>query len=223
MGETIDYPVNGRSCAGYLARSDRSAAPGVIVIQEYWGLNEHIQSIADRFAAAGYHALAPDLYHGLVTTEPDEAGKAMMALRIDEAAKDLRGAARYLKELTGKDVGTVGFCMGGALSLFAACENPRDVAACINFYGVHPSIRCNFDALRAPVLGLFATNDAHVSADMVAQLYQELAGRRKALEFVTYPGAEHAFFNDQRPEVYKPEAAEDAWRRALDFFGRHLR
>src|SRR5690606_29587438 len=105
--------------------------------QEWWGLNDNIKSIADRFAAAGYVALAPDLYHGKLTDEPDEAGKLLMALDIERAERDLRGAVQYLKDLAGNPVGTVGFCMGGALSLFAACNNGDDVGACVDFYGGH--------------------------------------------------------------------------------------
>src|SRR5688500_3687060 len=163
MGEMIEFPANGRTGTGYLARADASGAPGVIVIQEWWGLVGHIKDVADRLAAAGFTALAPDLYHGVTTTEPDEAGKLLMALNIPETAKDLRGAIRHLRQLTSKPVGTVGFCMGGALSLYAACENPDDVAACVDFYGGHPAVQYNLAALKAPVLGLFAERDDFVT------------------------------------------------------------
>lgn len=222
MGQMVSFAANGGTCGGYLARATRAEAPGVVVVQEYWGLNDHIKDVADRFAAAGYQALAPDLYHGLVATEPDEAGKAMMAMRIDDAAKDLRGAIQYVKQVTGKNAGTVGFCMGGALSLFAACENPDDVAACVDFYGGHPAVKYGLERLRAPVLGLFAAKDTFVSPEKVEELDAELTRLGKAHDFVVYPDADHAFFNDTRQTVYKADAARDAWDRVLQFFGRHL-
>lgn len=223
MGETIVFPANGGTCPGFLARSADAKAPGVVVIQEWWGLNDHIKDVAERFAAAGYTALAPDLYHGVVTREPDEAGKLMMAMRIEDASKDLRGAIRYLREQSGQRVGTVGFCMGGALSLYAACANPDDVGACVDFYGGHPAVKPNLDALAAPVLGLFAGKDDSVSPEVVAELDRQLRAKGKTHDFTIYPNADHAFFNDTRPEVYQADAAADAWRRTLGFFGDHLR
>ncbi len=226
MGEMITFPAHGGSCPGYLARAADPGAPGVVVIQEWWGLEgekSDVKEVADRFATAGYTALAPDLYHGEFTQEPDEAGKLMMALEIDRAAEDMRGAIRRLREITGKRVGVVGFCMGGALSLFAACENPDDVAACVDFHGVHPAVNYNFAALKAPVLGLFAELDAFVPPDAVRELDRQLTEAGKEHSFTTYPGADHAFFNKNRPEVHNPEAAQDAWEKTLAFFGQHLR
>lgn len=223
MGEMVTFPANGRTCSGYLARAEDANAPGVVVIQEWWGINHNIKSIVDRFAAAGYTALAPDLYHGTVATEPDEAGKQMMALNIGEAAKDMRGAIHYLRTLTTKRVGIVGFCMGGALSLFAACENPDDVGACVDFYGGHPAVKYNLAALGAPVLGFFGEQDHSVSPQVVKDLDRRLTELGKEHTFITYPGADHAFFNEDRPEVYKPEAANDAWQKTLAFYGQHLR
>src|SRR5918999_3309937 len=122
MGEIVEFPSNGHSARGYLARSVEGAGPGVVVIQEWWGLVPHIEDVCDRFAAEGFVALAPDLYHGETTREPDEAGKLMMALNIDQAAKDLRGAVQYLLSqggATSGKVGVIGFCMGGQLALYA--------------------------------------------------------------------------------------------------------
>ncbi len=225
MGEMVTFPANGGICPGYLARAEEEGAPGVVVIQEWWGIEgekSDIKEIADRFAADGYTALAPDLYHGKVATEPDEAGKLMMAMNIGEAAKDLRGAVTYLHGLTNKPVGVVGFCMGGAISLYAACENPDDVAACVDFYGGHPAVQYNLTQLRAPVLGLFGERDDFVSPDAVQALDRQLSEAGKEHDFTIYPGADHAFFNHRRPEVYNPEAAEDAWGKVLAFFGQHL-
>jgi carboxymethylenebutenolidase len=224
MGEMITFPANGGTCPGYLARATGDGAKnvGVIVIQEWWGLNDQIKDIADRFAAQGYHALAPDLYHGVVVTEPDEAGKLLMALNIEQAAKDMRGAINHLRELTGKPVGTIGFCMGGALSLFAACDNPDSVGACIDFYGGHPAVKPNLAALQAPVLGIFAEKDGFVSPQVVQALDEQLTAAGKAHDFTIYPGTNHAFFNDARPEVYDADASADAWRKSLAFFAQHL-
>jgi carboxymethylenebutenolidase len=222
MGELIVFPANGRTGTGYLATASAPGAPGVVVVQEWWGLNAHIKSVADRLAAAGYSALAPDLYHGVVTREPDEAAKLLMDLNMGEAAKDLRGAIEHLRALTGRPVGVIGFCMGGALSLYAACENPDDIAACINFYGVRVNIEYNLPALRAPVLGIFAEHDDYVTPAVVAALDEQLTTLGKSHEFVTYPKTQHAFFNDDRPEIYDPAAAADAWQRVRSFLATHL-
>ena len=148
----------------------------------------------------------------------------MMALDIERAEKDLAGAIDYLKAqpgVSGSTVGTVGFCMGGALSLFAASRNP-EVGACVVFYGGHPKVQPDLPALKAPVLGIWAGKDGFVTPEVVAQLEQKLTALGKPHEFHTYPNADHAFFNDTRPEVYDPAAAKDAWQRTLEFFRRYL-
>ena len=224
MGERVTFKSNGGTAEGYLAKPDRPG-PGVVVIQEWWGLVPHIQDVADRFAEAGFFALAPDLYHGKQTKSPDEAGKLMMSLRIDETAKDLAGAIDRLaaeKGLTSTRVATIGFCMGGALSLYAACANP-EVGACAVYYGGHPNVKPNLASLKAPVLGIFAGKDTFVSPAVVAQLDQQLAALGKRHEFHTYPNAQHAFFNDARPEVFDPQAAKDAWDKTVAFFQRELK
>jgi carboxymethylenebutenolidase len=195
------------------------------VIQEYWGLVPHIEHLADRFAEAGFVALAPDLYHGKQAKSPDEAGKMMMSLRIDEAERDLAGAIDYLKSqpgVMGARVGTVGFCMGGALSLFAASKNP-EVGACVVFYGGHPNVKPDLAALQAPVLGLYAGKDSFVSPQVVSELDRQLTALGKRHEFHTYPDAQHAFFNDTRPQVYDAKAAADAWSRTLAFLRHELK
>ena len=154
-GKMVEFPSNGHTAKGYLSTPASGKGPGVLVIQEWWGLVGHIKNVCDRFAAAGYSALAPDLYHGQTASEPDAAGKLFMALNIERTEKDLAGAIDYLQQqpgVTGKGVGTVGFCMGGALSLFAASKNP-EVAACVVFYGGHPNVKPDLPSLRAPVLG----------------------------------------------------------------------
>ena len=224
MGERIRFKSNSHMTPAYLARP-KAPGPGVIVIQEWWGLVPHIEQIADRFAAEGFVALAPDLYHGQKTTSPDQAGKLMMSLRIDEAARDLAAAAAYLgtlPEVTGAKVGTVGFCMGGALSLFAASRNP-DVGACVVFYGGHPNVKPDLASLQAPVLGLYAGLDTFVTPAVVDELDRQLTALGKRHEFHTYPQSQHAFFNDQRPEVHDAAASKDAWTRTVAFFRRELK
>lgn len=224
-GEMIEYKSNGATTPGYLAMPASGTGAGVIVLQEWWGLVPHIKGVADRFAEAGFVALAPDLYHGRQTKSPDEAGKLMMALNIEQAEKDLRGATEYLanhEATQGAGVGTVGFCMGGVLSLYAACLN-RQVAACVIFYGIHPKVNPPLEDLRAPVLGLYAERDKSVPPAAVRELESRLKELGKSAQMHIYPNTDHAFFNDERPEVYNPVAAEDAWRRTIDFFREHLR
>jgi carboxymethylenebutenolidase len=224
MGERVAFTSNGRDAQGYLARPASGGGPGVVVIQEWWGLVPHIESVADRFAAEGFVALAPDLYHGKTTRSPDEAGKMMMAMRIDEAERDLAGAIDYLAslpEVTPKRVGTIGFCMGGALSLFAASKNP-EVGACVVFYGGHPNVKPDLAALKAPVLGIYGGQDKSVTPAVVGDLDAELTRLGKRHEFHTYPDAQHAFFNDTRPEVYDARASADAWAKTLRFLRREL-
>lgn len=224
MGERVTFKANGHTTPGYLAKPASGSGPAVIVIQEWWGLVPHIEDVADRFASEGFFALAPDLYHGEKATGPDQAGKMMMALNIEQTEKDLRGAIHHLQQqpgVTGAKVGTVGFCMGGALSLFAASKNP-EVGACVVFYGGHPKAQPDLEALQAPVLGIWAGKDGFVTPQVVAQLDQRLTALGKRHDFHTYPNADHAFFNDTRKEVYDPEASKDAWRRTIAFFRREL-
>jgi carboxymethylenebutenolidase len=223
-GAMVEFTSNGGKASGYLAIPKKGTGPGVIVIQEWWGLVDHIKDVCDRFANEGYVALAPDLYHGKATKSPDEAGKLMMALRIDEAEKDLRGAIQYLlnhEATTGTKVGVIGFCMGGALSLYAASKNAQ-VGACVVFYGIHPNVKPDLPKLQAPVLGIYAERDQNVPPESVRELERQLKELGKSVEIHIYPDTDHAFFNDQRPDVYNPKAAEDAWRRVIQFFAKHL-
>jgi carboxymethylenebutenolidase len=219
-GQMVSFPSNGASAEGYLALPAGGKGPGVIVIQEWWGLVPHIKSVADRLAAQGYVALAPDLYHGKATKEPDEAGKMMMALNMDQAAKDMGGAYDYVRSnpaCTGK-VGSVGFCMGGGLSLTIAAKRPID--ACVDYYGIADGAKLG--GLKAPVLGHFAENDGWAGPEAVGKLAQGLRDIGTTVQFHTYPGTEHAFFNDARPEVYNASAANLSWDRTLAFFSEHL-
>ena len=220
----IEFQSNGGTTGGYLSVPESGRGPGVVVIQEWWGLVPHIKDVADRFAAAGFVALAPDLYHGDVARSPDEAGKLMMALNIGQTEKDLRGAVEYLlnhEATAGSSAGTVGFCMGGALSLYAASQNEQNDTSDDN-NGIHPKVTPDFERLRAPVLGLFAEKDKSVPPETVRALEEKVREHGKSIETHIYPGTDHAFFNDTRPEVYDAEAAAAAWRRTLAFFRKHL-
>ena len=221
----VEFAANGKTAAGYLAAPASGSGPGVIVLQEWWGLVDHIKDVADRLAAAGFVALAPDLYHGASTTSPDDAGKLMMALDIARVEEDLRGAIAHLlsrAEVTSARVGTVGFCMGGQLSLYAACENAA-VGACVVFYGIHPSVTLNLSTLGAPVLGFFAERDTFVPPAAARQLEADLTGAGKRADVTIFDGADHAFFNDTRPEVYHAAHAATCWSRMLAFFREHVR
>ena len=218
-GSIVEFRANGRTASGYLALPPSGKGPGLIVIQEYWGLVPHITALTDRFAAAGFSALAPDLYHGKTTTSPDDAGKLLMALNIQETGKDMAGAADYLlahPAVTSKKVGILGFCMGGQLALYAGMEFPDRIAAVVDFYGIHPKVKIIAMKVRVPVLGHFATRDTSVPADQVRQL--AAAVQQAGGSFVThFYYADHAFFNDTRSAVYDRDSAELAWTRSLEF------
>ncbi|MBC7930120.1 MAG: dienelactone hydrolase family protein [Rubrivivax sp.] len=220
----VEFERGDAAARGYLSVPESGRGAGVIVLQEWWGLVPHIEDVADRFAAEGFVALAPDLYHGEAARSPDEAGKLMMALNVEGAEKDLRGAIEYLlnhEATAGESVGTIGFCMGGMLSLYAASKNAQ-VGACVVFYGIHPKVEPDLDRLQAPVLGFYAERDKSVPPEAVRELEASLRERGKQIETHIYPGTEHAFFNDTRPEVYDAEAAADAWRRTIAFFRERL-
>jgi len=219
MSERVTFPANGHTCDGYLAGD--GSGPGVIVIQEWWGLVPHIESVTDRFGAAGFTALAPDLYHGESTTEPDGAGKLMMGLNLDQAAKDLSGAIALLQERTGRSaVGVVGFCMGGGLALKLATLRPDAVKACAPYYGVipWPSAQPDWSQLDAKVVGEYAENDGSAGPDAVRALEAKLRELGKDVTFHIHPGADHAFFNDTRPEVYDATASAEAFDRSVELF-----
>lgn len=227
MGDMIEFPSNGSTGGGYLAAPSGGDGPPVVVIQEWWGLVPHITEVADRFAAEGFAALAPDLYHGssAPNSEPDEAGKLMMAMELDRAGKDLSGAVDELTRRTGRDkVGVVGFCMGGGLALVLACQRPDAVAACVPFYGAipWPEAQPDFSRLGAPVLSHVAEDDGWFGPDAAAAQHAAIEGAGKRSEYHVYPGTQHAFFNDTRPEVFDAEAADLAWRRTIAFLRAEL-
>ncbi len=224
MGEFVTFASNGHEAGGYLATPVSGSGPGLVVIQEWWGLVPHIEQVCDRFAAEGFVALAPDLYHGtsVSNSEPDEAGKLMMALNVDQAVKDMGGAVDYLlasDAVTTSHVGVTGFCMGGGLALALACARPDAVSACAPFYGVMPwpNLEPDWSKLDAAVLGHFAENDSMFTPAMVGELESRLRAEGKEAEFIIHPSTDHAFFNDTRPEVHDPAAAAAAWASVVPF------
>lgn len=223
-GTMIEFKANGRTAAGYLALPASGTGPGVLVIQEYWGLVPHIKDVADRFAAAGFVALAPDLFDGETMSHSDDAGRRMMALDIGKTAVELRGAADYLighERVAPKKVAAVGFCMGGQLALAAACDHPAAFGAAVDFYGIHPAVKPDFAKLQCAVQAHFADRDAYVSLADAHALVENIRAAGKRVEDHFYP-ADHAFFNDARPEVYHAELAELAWQRTLAFLRAEL-
>jgi carboxymethylenebutenolidase len=229
MGERIEFPSNGSTGSGYLAEpgSGATGSVGVLVLQEWWGLVDQITRTCDRFAGAGFTALAPDLYHGteVPLTEPDEAAKAMMAMEMGGAARDLSGAVDELLRRTGRDrVGVVGFCMGGGLALVLATQRPDAVGAVVPAYGVipWPDAQPDYSALSAAVLGHAAELDGFFTPDAARALEEQLTALGKTVTFHHYPGVDHAFFNDDRPEVYDRDSAELLWERTVAFLHEQL-
>ena len=223
-GSMVQFAANGHTCDGYLSLPPKGTGPGLIVVQEWWGLVDHIKTLADRFAVEGFVALAPDLYHGERTTSPDQAGKLLMALNIAEAGKDMRGAAEYLRangSVKPKKVATLGFCMGGQLALYAAQEHPDVINAAVDFYGVHPKVEIVPSKLKVPVLGHFATRDKGVPLASVHAMADACVAAGGSFEVHEYE-ADHAFFNDTRPQVYDAAAASLSFSRTLSFLRKVL-
>lgn len=220
----ITFAANGRINNGYLALPPSGAGPGLIVLQEWWGLVGHIKDVADQFAAAGFVALAPDMYHGEHTSNPDQAGKLLMALNIAEAGVDLRGAANYLlahPAVSPGKVGVMGFCMGGQLALYAAQEMPELVSACVDFYGIHPKVEITPSRITVPVLGHFGRTDASVPLAAVHALVDGVNAAGGSFVAHEYD-AGHAFCNPVRP-AYHAAAAAVAFTRTVDFLKVQLR
>ncbi len=223
MGEMVEFAANGGTAKGYLATPASGSGPGLVVLQEWWGLVPHIQDVADRFAAAGFVALAPDIYDGESTGHPDEAGRMMMALNIEETAKKLRGAAQYLlaqESVTSAKVGTLGFCMGGMLSLFGATV-ASEVGAAVSFYGIHPNISPDFSKLQGPVLCHWAENDGFIPAENAKGLTNAISEAGGSVTAHWYP-AGHAFFNDTRADAHDATQAQVAWDRSVAFLQANL-
>ena len=203
----------------YTEPAGGSSAPALVVLQEWWGLNDQIKGIANRFAQEGYRVLVPDLYRGKVTVEAQEAQHLMSNLNFGDAAgQDIRGAVAYLKQDSAK-VGVTGFCMGGALTLLAAVNVPEADAAS-TWYGFPPLEYVDASKIRMPLQGHFATDDAYFPISGVDELEKKLSGAGVKFEFHRYK-AGHAFGNETGAN-YNREAEELAWKRTVEFFGRYL-
>ncbi|TAK14918.1 MAG: dienelactone hydrolase family protein [Anaerolineae bacterium] len=222
--QMIEFSCDGERVPGFLAHPVAAGKyPGVIVIQEWWGLVAHIKDVAERLAGEGFVTLAPDLYHGQAAGEPDEARKLAMALDRERAVKECSAAGAHLaffENVLPKKVGVVGWCMGGGLSLSTAAHNGV-IGAAVCFYG-RPLERDDALRLRVPVLGLYGEEDKGIPLGLIQDFERHLIETKVTHQIVVYPSAPHAFFNDTRPEAYRAEAAEDAWRRTIDWFRQHL-
>ena len=227
MGKTVSFNrPDGKSVNGYLAEPAGAAkAPGMVVIQEWWGMNDQIRGVADKLAKAGYRALVPDLYRGKVGLDAKEAEHLMGGLNFGDAAtQDVRGAVQYLKQSSPK-VGVTGYCMGGALTILAACFVPEADAA-VAWYGFPPLDYVDASKIKAPLMGHFAIHDGFFKIEQVDQLEEKLKAAGVKYEFHRYD-AGHAFASDD-PIIHtvglkkNETAASQAWERTLDFFDQHL-
>jgi len=224
MGKSVSYKrPDGKSVNGYLA-GDKG--PGIVVIQEWWGMNDQIRGVADKLAAAGYRALVPDLYRGKSTVDAKEAEHLMTGLNFGDAAgQDIRGAVLYLKTQSQK-VGVTGFCMGGALTILSAVNVPEADSAVI-WYGYPPLEYVDASKIKAPLLGHFATRDQAFPIGKVDELEKKLKAANVKFEFHRYD-AKHAFANETANEKklamleYDPKAAALAWKRTMDFLAKTL-
>ncbi|MEP7054575.1 MAG: dienelactone hydrolase family protein [Actinomycetota bacterium] len=227
MGEMVTFASNGSTAPGYLAVPESGSGPAVVLIQEWWGLVPHITDLADRLAAEGFVTLAPDLFRGEKTSEPDEAAKKLMTLDRDRAAKDIAGAAAYLvgwADVTSEHAAAVGFCMGGSLAVWSADASDR-INTIVGFYPAMPlegfTPEPSAYAGRHVQLHL-DEHDGGAEDPGIAAAVEALRAAGAQVEVFDYAGTGHAFFNDARPEVYDREAAALAWSRTLDFLRAHL-
>ena len=223
----VAMDVQGAPVEGYLAIPDSGSGPGVLVIQEWWGLVPHIKSVVERLADAGFVAMAVDHYRGVETTEPDEAQKLMMGLKVDAAAADIASGADYLlsrDEVTGSSVGSIGFCMGGGLSLLAPTVG--NVSSAVAFYPAipwpdyHPD--WNNYAGKAALIHKAESDEGH-AGPRITEYSEANRAAGGEVSIFEYPDSVHAFFNDDRPEVYQADNAAQAWHRSIEFLDARLR
>jgi carboxymethylenebutenolidase len=219
--QNVAFTSNGSTAHGYLALPDNGSGPGVIVIQEWWGLTDHIVEICDRLAAEGFVALAPDLFGGRTTHDSDEAGELMSQLPVAGATRDLAGAVDYLLALpavTSSKVGAVGFCMGGGFVLLLAAQQGDRIGAAVPFYGVGPAVPHQFTGITAAVQGHYAIDDEFYPVAEARDQEREIREESGTeTEFFYYP-AGHAFHNDQDLlGTYDAESAKLAWARTVRF------
>ncbi|MCA1712360.1 MAG: dienelactone hydrolase family protein [Actinobacteria bacterium] len=219
--QNVTFPSNGSQAHGYLATPPSGSGPGVIVIQEWWGLTDHIADVADRLAAEGFVALAPDLFGGKVAHDADEAMTLLTELPVDRAARDLSGAVDYLQAseaVTAEKVGAIGFCMGGGFVLMLAAQQGDRIGAAVPFYGVGPGVPSTYTGVKAAVQGHYALEDQMYPAEQAKALEQQIRDEAGVpVEFFYYE-AGHAFHNDEnKMGTYSAEDAATAWGRAVEF------
>jgi carboxymethylenebutenolidase len=218
--ETIDVKTSRSPTTAFVARPDGDTTAAVVLIQEWWGINDHIRDIAGRYASEGYLCVAPDLFRGKLARDTEEASKLMHSLAIEDGIEMIRETITQARQAYhSQKIGITGYCMGGTFALRAACEID-ELAAAAPFYGDIPEENI-LKQLKVPTLFIAGKRDAWINQEKVNKL-KELARKYELpLEVVSYD-ADHAFFNDTRPEVYNAQAAADAWRRVLDLFRKHL-
>jgi len=226
VGEIVEFASNGKSAQGYLAIPASGQGPGVILIQEWWGLDRHCTDVGNRLAREGFVVLAPDLYHGEHADEPDDAGKLMMAMETERAARDMVGAVDYLDThpaVKGQGIGAIGFCMGGGLVLWLSTLSSK-VKAAAPFYGVIPweNAQPDYTKSLAAYQGHYAEHDDWAPPAATAELEGRLRDLGREANFFVYPGTGHAFFNDDREGGHHPQASRQAWERVIRFFREKL-
>jgi carboxymethylenebutenolidase len=229
MAETISFPSNGSDASGYLVRPAGGSGPGVLLIQEWWGLDAGIKEMASRLGAAGFVALAPDLYHGELAQhdEMDKASELMQAMPPDRAARDMSGAIDYLAGLdgvTGIGIGVVGFCMGGMLSFLIAAARPDKVIAAVPFYGFpQGDMEPDWSPLIATIRGHVAEHDDFFTPDAAAALEAKLRGMGKNVELTLHPGTGHAFMGPHNAlGTLNEEVAAAIWPQVVTFLHEQL-
>lgn len=224
-GEEVTYAtVNGNKITGYLAKGESGGvSPGIIVIHEWWGLNENIRTMTEKLAGEGYTALAVDLYEGSVAETPDSAKAYAGAVKEKEALENLTQAYSYLENKEQADrVGTIGWCFGGGWSLQAALAQPEKVEAAVIYYGQLVTDRDQLQKLDMPILGIFGAEDDGIPVEQVKEFESRLDDLNINNTIQIYEGADHAFANPSGSR-YQPEAAEDAWQKTLEFLNKHLK
>lgn len=226
--QNVTFPSNGGSAHGYLATPESGSGPGLIVIQEWWGLTDHIKDVTDRFAAEGFVALAPDLYGGATTHDADEAGQMMEDLPVEQAATDLAGAVSFLEghgAVTSDTVGAVGYCMGGGFVLVLAAQQGDRIGAAVPWYGVGGYDQVDLSTVTAPVLGHFGSEDDFAPPEQVRDLEEKLeASDAPVVDIRIHEGAKHAFFNDEDPfGHYDADLAAQTWADSVAFLHEHVR
>lgn len=224
--QMVEFAVNGENAPGYLARpeGDEGLYPGVVVFQEWWGLDDHIKSVVERMGQAGFVAIAPDFYRGEVAAEPDDARRLVMRLQIEAVLRDAQGALNYLlaqDNVMPKKAGVMGFCFGGHVAGQMSWRG-QNVGAVVSFYGGGFKIDDEIGRkIAAPFLAIYGEADAGIPMEMVRENERQLQAHNIEHQVIVYPQAPHAFFNDTRAS-FRESAADDAWNRTLEWFSKYL-